>query len=51
MVRVKNDSTREGDEVVQVYASRALRAFERIHLRAGETREIRLPSRAFRKGK
>ncbi len=45
--RVKNDSTRDGDEVVQVYvnggdAIRQLRAFERIHLRAGETREVRL---------
>ncbi len=48
-VRVKNDSNRDGDEVVEVYASgtagsiRDLRAFERIHLRAGETREVHLP--------
>jgi beta-glucosidase len=46
-VRVKNDSTRDGDEVVQVYtngsaAIRSLRAFERIHLRAGETRDVKL---------
>jgi beta-glucosidase len=48
-VRVKNDSTRDGDEVVQLYVSggggaddpiRNLRGFERIHLRAGETREV-----------
>jgi beta-glucosidase len=48
-VRVKNTSGREGDEVVQVYTSggpsgaiRQLAAFERIHLRAGESREVRL---------
>ena len=51
MVRVRNDSTRDGDEVVQLYASRALRAFERIHLRAGETREIRLPVSGLPQGK
>ena len=48
-VRVKNDSARDGDEVVQLYVSgaggagdpiRNLRGFERIHLRAGETREV-----------
>jgi len=48
-VRVKNDSTRDGDEVVQLYVGgagdaddpiRNLRGFERIHLRAGETREV-----------
>jgi beta-glucosidase len=48
-VRVKNDSSREGDEVVQLYVSgaggaddpiRNLRGFERVHLRAGETREV-----------
>ncbi|MFB3779120.1 MAG: glycoside hydrolase family 3 C-terminal domain-containing protein [Bryobacteraceae bacterium] len=47
---VKNTSRRDGDEVVQVYASggpgedapiRSLRAFERIHLRAGESRNLR----------
>jgi beta-glucosidase len=50
-VRVKNDSTRDGDEVVQVYANRGLRAFERIHLRAGETREISLPVSSLPQGK
>jgi beta-glucosidase len=50
-VRVKNDSTRDGDEVVQVYANRTLRAFERIHLRAGETREIRIPVAGIPQGK
>jgi len=48
-VRVKNDSTRDGDEVVQLYVSgaggaddpiRNLRGFKRIHLRAGETRDV-----------
>jgi beta-glucosidase len=44
-VRVKNDSSREGDEVVQVYVAgvdsiRDLRGFERIHLRPGETRTV-----------
>ncbi len=48
-VRVKNDSPREGDEVVQLYVSgrggtddpiRDLRGFERIHLGPGETREV-----------
>ncbi|HEX3875342.1 MAG TPA: glycoside hydrolase family 3 C-terminal domain-containing protein [Bryobacteraceae bacterium] len=50
-VRVKNASTREGDEVVQVYSNgngsdgaiRDLRAFTRIHLRGGEAREVQLP--------
>ncbi len=56
-VRVKNDSTRDGDEVVQVYASsidgaiRDLRGFDRIHLRAGETREVRLPIDGIPQGK
>ena len=48
-VRVKNDSLREGDEVVQLYVAgggadgdplRQLRGFQRVHLRAGETREV-----------
>ena len=44
--RVKNDSGREGDEVVELYVSgsggaiRQLRGFERIHLAAGESREV-----------
>jgi len=44
-VEVRNDSEREGDEVVQLYVSggsdtiRQLRGFQRIHLGAGETRE------------
>jgi len=44
---VKNTSTRDGDEVVQLYvtdpsgeAIRNLRGFERIHLRAGESRGV-----------
>jgi len=45
---VKNISAREGDEVVQLYISgapgeeiRSLRGFHRIHLRAGESREVK----------
>jgi beta-glucosidase len=46
---VKNTSTRDGDEVVQLYISsgseeeapiRSLRGFQRIHLRAGESRDV-----------
>ena len=46
---VKNTSSREGDEVVQLYIgggsdqdapTRSLRGFERIHLRAGERRQV-----------
>jgi beta-glucosidase len=46
---VKNTSQREGDEVVQVYVGggrepaapiRSLVAFQRIHLRAGESRQL-----------
>lgn len=44
---VKNSSTRDGDEVVQLYVSggpggevRNLRGFQRIHLRAGEDRKV-----------
>jgi beta-glucosidase len=48
-VRVKNDSTREGDEVVQLYVSgggapgdaiRTLRGFQRVRLAAGESRDV-----------
>jgi beta-glucosidase len=50
--RVENIGTREGDEVVQVYASskaarkekiplRSLVAFKRIHLKPGESREVK----------
>ncbi|HEV3201313.1 MAG TPA: glycoside hydrolase family 3 C-terminal domain-containing protein [Bryobacteraceae bacterium] len=48
-VRVKNDSSREGDEVVQLYVSgggatgdsiRTLRGFQRVHLGLGETRDV-----------
>ena len=46
---VKNTSARDGDEVVQLYVGggpeeeapvRSLRGFQRIHLRAGESREV-----------
>ena len=46
---VRNTSTRDGDEVVQLYVGgdpgveapiRSLRGFQRIHLRAGESREV-----------
>jgi beta-glucosidase len=48
-VRVKNESTRDGDEVVQLYLDggggaddpiRQLRGFQRVHLSAGETRDV-----------
>jgi len=48
-VRVKNDSVRDGDEVVQLYVNgaggandpiRNLRGFQRVHLRGGESREV-----------
>jgi beta-glucosidase len=47
---VRNTSSREGHEVVQLYVGggpeegapiRSLRGFQRIHLRAGESREVR----------
>ncbi|HUB78699.1 MAG TPA: glycoside hydrolase family 3 C-terminal domain-containing protein [Bryobacteraceae bacterium] len=47
---VKNTSSWEGDEVVQLYVSggsdenapiRTLRGFQRVHLRAGESREVK----------
>jgi len=47
---VQNTSLREGDEVVQLYIGgaseqdapiRSLRGFERIHLHAGERREVK----------
>jgi beta-glucosidase len=46
---VRNTSARDGDEVVQLYVDggpgdeapiRSLRGFQRIHLRAGESREV-----------
>ena len=46
---VKNTSAREGDEVVQLYVAgrpgdgapvRSLRGFQRIHLKAGESRQV-----------
>jgi beta-glucosidase len=48
-VAVRNASARDGDEVVQLYVAggsgagapiRSLRGFQRIHLRAGERREV-----------
>ncbi len=47
---VKNTSSREGDEVVQLYIAggpeedapiRSLRGFQRIHLKAGESRQVK----------
>ncbi len=47
LATVKNTSTRDGDEVVQLYVSggpggevRRLLGFQRIHLRAGESRKV-----------
>jgi len=45
-VKVKNDSKHDGDEVVQLYINgtgdlvRELRGFQRIHLRASETKDV-----------
>jgi beta-glucosidase len=48
-VTVKNTSARDGDEVVQLYVAggpgedapvRSLRGFQRLHLRAGESRQV-----------
>jgi beta-glucosidase len=48
-VTIQNTSAREGDEVVQLYVAggsgeevpvRSLRGFQRIHLRAGESRQV-----------
>ena len=48
-VTVKNDGARDGDEVVEVYLSfppvkgapiRALRGFQRVHLKAGEQKQV-----------
>jgi len=57
-VRIKNDSPREGDEVAQLYiaggadqAIRDLRGFERVHLRAGETKEVEFAVRDLPKEK
>ncbi len=54
-VRLKNDSAIDGDEVAQLYvdgsgvgdAIRSLRGFRRVHLRAGESQEVRfdIPAR------
>ena len=57
---VKNTSSREGGEVVQLYFAggagedapvRSLRGFQRIHLRAGESRQVnlRLPPNTCRR--
>ena len=51
-VKVKNTGSREGDEVVQLYVAhpqdgqtirpiRSLKGFRRVHLQAGEEREVR----------
>ena len=46
---MKNTSVRDGDEVAELYVAggpeegapvRSLRGFQRIHLRAGESREV-----------
>jgi beta-glucosidase len=47
-VEVRNSGSRDGDEVVQLYVSRqadgapvrSLKGFQRIHLKAGETRKV-----------
>ena len=39
--RVKNDSRADGDEVAQLYMDGQLAGFQRIHLKAGESREVK----------
>ena len=39
-IRVKNTSTREGDEVVPYYRNGALAGFQRVHLKGGESRDV-----------
>lgn len=51
VVNVKNTGKRDGDEIVQLYVSlpdskypvpiRSLQGFKRVHLKAGETKEVR----------
>jgi beta-glucosidase len=56
-VQVKNTSARDGDEVVQVYVSgpgeaiRTLRAFQRAHLRAGQSMMVEFTIPDLPKGK
>jgi beta-glucosidase len=61
-VRVRNTSNREGDEVVQLYVEggggadepiRQLRGFERVHLTAGESRDVKftVPAAEIPQGK
>ena len=59
-VTVKNSGSRDGDEVIQLYERpsvvgledpiHSLRAFQRVHLRAGEEKDValRVPVRNFR---
>jgi beta-glucosidase len=55
--RVTNTSSRDGDEVVQLYESSAdvphpeLHGFERIHLKAGETQTVTFPRPALKGAK
>jgi len=53
--RVKNQSMRETDEVVQLYVAgsgaagdpvRSLRGFQRVHLKPGESREVEFAIRS-----
>ena len=54
-VTLTNSGERDGDEVIQVYVRnlqdaegpvKSLRAFKRVHLKAGETKKIAVPLRA-----
>ncbi|MBQ8423102.1 MAG: glycoside hydrolase family 3 C-terminal domain-containing protein [Coprobacter sp.] len=54
-VTLTNSGTRDGDEVIQVYVrylqdtagpTKSLRAFKRVHLKAGETRQVEIPLRS-----
>jgi beta-glucosidase len=45
-VQVKNTSTREGDDVVQLYLKGELIGFQRVHLKPAESRPVLFPKPA-----
>ena len=49
-VVVKNTGKVDGDEVVQLYASGSLAAFKRVHVKAGESKNVRLELKNIKPG-
>lgn len=49
-VVVTNSGKYDGDEVIQVYASRALAGFKRVHLKAGESQKVHIEMRNLKPG-